>query len=115
TWINNGPSPADLSYFGTNGLQATPSQPATMKGGPGLKSTLISNLAGIVGQPRVIPLFSSFSGSGSNTQYTIVGFAGVTIVSATGQGSNIQVIVEPTAVIDTTATTGSGSGSTFVY
>jgi Flp pilus assembly protein TadG len=114
-WIDNGPSPSDLSYFGDKGLQATPSQPATLKGGPGLKNTLVSNLAGIVGQPRVIPLFSSFSGSGSNTQYTIVGFAGVTIVSATGHGSKFQVIVEPTAVTDTTATTGSGSFSTFVY
>jgi hypothetical protein len=86
-----------------------------MKGGPGLKSTLVSNLADIVGQPRVVPLFSSYSGNGANTQYTVVGFAGITIVSATGHGSNIQVIVQPTIVTDPTATTGNGSGASFVY
>jgi hypothetical protein len=103
-----------LSYFGSDGFQATPSHPATCAGGPGLKSTLVSNLAGIVGQQRIVPLFSSYSGNGSNTQYTIVGFAGITIVSATGSGSSISVIVQPMVVTDLTATTGSGNSS-FVY
>lgn len=114
-WIDHGPTQTDLNFFGANGLQATPSHPATVAGGPGMKSTLISNLSGIVGQPRIMPLFSSYSGNGSNTQYTIVGFAGITIVSATGSGSNIQVIAQPIAVTDLTATTGNGSGSSFVY
>jgi Flp pilus assembly protein TadG len=114
-WILNGPSPTDLSSFGSNGLQATPSAPATLKGGPGLKSVLQTYLQDIVGQQRIVPLFSSYSGNGSNTQYAIVGFAGVTIVSATGRGSNMQVIVQPIVVVDSTATTGSGGGSSFVY
>jgi Flp pilus assembly protein TadG len=114
-WILNGPSPADLSYFGSNGLQATPNAPATVNGGPGLKSVLQTYLQDVIGQERIVPLFSSYSGNGSNTQYTIVGFAGVTIVSATGSGSNMQIIVQPIAVVDPTATTGSGSGSSFVY
>ncbi|MBI3839437.1 MAG: hypothetical protein HY288_16075, partial [Planctomycetia bacterium] len=116
-WIEYGPTPADLNYFGTNGLQATPSSPATVKGGPGLKSTLVSDLASVVGQPRAVALFSSYSGNGSNTQYTIVGFAGITIVSASGNGSNIQIVFQPAIVTDPTATTGgdSVSGSSFVY
>jgi Flp pilus assembly protein TadG len=114
-WITNGPSPTDLSYFGTNGLQATPGDPATLKGGPGLKSVLQTYLQDVIGEERIVPLFSSYSGNGSNTQYTIVGFAGVTIVSATGRGSNMQIIVQPIATVDSTATTGSGSGSSFVY
>jgi hypothetical protein len=44
-----------------------------------------------------------------------VGFAGVTIVSATGQGNNVQIIVQPIVTVDSTATTGSGGGSSFVY
>ncbi len=117
-WIDNGASPSDLSYFGSDGLQATPSNPATMAGGPGLKSTLVSDLASVVGQPREVPLFSSVSGNGANTQYTVVGFAGVTIVSATGSGHNIQVVVQPTTVIDPTAVSNSNygaSGSSFIY
>jgi Flp pilus assembly protein TadG len=115
TWIQNGATPSDLSYFGSNGFQATASSPATCAGNPGLKSTLCSDLTAIVGQPRIVPLFSSYSGTGSNSTYTIVGFAGITIVSATGNGSGIQVIVQPMAVTDLTGTTGSGSGSSFVY
>jgi hypothetical protein len=114
-WITNGPSSSDLSYFGANGLQATPSQPATLQGGPGLKSDLVTDLANIVGQTREVPLFSAYSGNGGNTTYTIVGFAGVTIVSATGHGSNIQVVVQPVVVDDPTATTGSGTNSSFIY
>ncbi|MBI3839439.1 MAG: hypothetical protein HY288_16085 [Planctomycetia bacterium] len=114
-WIDHGAAPSDLNYFGTNGLQATPSSPATLDGGPGLKSTLETNLAGIVGQPRAVPLFSQYSEQGSNSQYKIVGFVGITVVSATGNGSKMQIIIQPTSVVDSTATTGSGSGSSFVY
>jgi hypothetical protein len=114
SWIRNGSTPSDLSYFGGNGFQATPTSPATCAGGPGLKSTLISDLASIVGQSRIVPLFSSYSGNGSNTEYTIVGFAGVTIVSATGSGSNISVMIQPMVVIDSTATTGTGGNSSFI-
>jgi Flp pilus assembly protein TadG len=114
-WILNGSSPADLSYFGSDGLHATPSAPASLAGGPALKSTLQTNLADIIGQPRIVPLFSSYTGQGSNTRYTIVGFAGVTIVSATGRGNNLQIIVQPIVTVDSTATTGRGSSSSFVY
>jgi Flp pilus assembly protein TadG len=114
-WILHGPSPSDLNYFGSNGLQATPSDPATLKGGPGLTSVLQTYLQDIIGEARIVPLFSSYSEQGSNAQYTIVGFAGVTIVSATGSGSNMQIIVQPIATVDSTATTGPGSGSSFVY
>lgn len=117
-WILNGPSPSDLQSFGTNGFQASAGSPISVKGGPGLKSTLVSDLAAIAGQQRVVPLFSSYKGNGSNTYYTITGFAGVTIVSATGNGSNISVVLQPTIVIDPTATyttNGSTSSAQFVY
>jgi Flp pilus assembly protein TadG len=111
-WINNGPSSSDLSYFGANGLQATPDSPATVTAGPGLKSTLQSDMQAVIGQPRSVLLFSSYTSKGS---YTIVGFAGVTIVKATGSGNNMQVAVQPMVVVDSTATTGNGSGSNFIY
>jgi hypothetical protein len=118
TWIDNGGSPSDMAYFGSNGLQATPSSPLTMKGGPGLKSTLQNNLQNAIGQPRVIPPFSSCTGNGNNTSYTVVGFAGVTIVRASGQGNNMQVTVQPIVVIDPTTTTSStswGNSNRFIY
>ena len=116
-WIINGPSPSDLSGFGANGLQATPQQPATLQAGTGLKSSLIDDLQAVVGQPRAVALYSSYSGSGSGGTYTIVGFAGVTIVSATGSGSKISVVFQPSIVIDPTVTTDTTTQSytEFVY
>lgn len=68
-----------------------------------------------------MPLFSSYSGQGSNTYYTVVGFAGVTVVKASGSGSNISIAFQPMLAIDPTATSvlsGSSNGgivTQFVY
>lgn len=118
TWIANGSSPSDMAHFGPNGIQASLTNPVRMKGGPGLKSTLVSDLQAIVGLQRIIPLYSTYDGTGSNTYYDIVGFAGVTIVKAEGSGSNIDIRVQPISVVDRTATTGSASVnnvSRFIY
>jgi len=115
-WILNGPTPADIATFGANGFQATPSNPTIVKGGPGMKSVLVSDLASIIGQSRVLPVFSAYSGEGSNTFYTIVGFVGVTVVQATGHGSGEQISFQPMPVIDPTATsTTNSTGSTTQY
>src|SRR5262249_16532848 len=117
-WIANGSSPSDLASFGSDGLQASLTKPARMSGGPGLKSTLVSDLQAIIGLPRIIPLYSTYAGQGSNTYYDIVGFAGVTIVKAEGNGNNIDIRVQPISVVDRTATTGAASVnnvSRFVY
>lgn len=112
SWIDNGPSSCDLSYLANNYLlPATAESPKAWKGGPGLKSTLQSNFAGIVGLPRLMPIFAPIttspyqaaSGQGSNTYYNIVGFVGVKITQATGNGSNMNISVEPCAVLDPTA------------
>jgi Flp pilus assembly protein TadG len=120
-WINNGPSPSDLQSFGVNGLQVgSLIQPLTLKGSTGIQSTLQSNLAGIIGQPRILPLYSTVTGPGNNATYTIVAFVGVTVVEATGRGnSGIQIVIQPTSVIDPTATLGpvpaTGVTSQFVF
>jgi Flp pilus assembly protein TadG len=116
-WIVNGPSYSDLAGFGPNGLQATPQQPATLQAGTGLKSSLVGDLNAVVGQPRAIALYSSYSGSGSGGTYTIVGFAGVTIVSASGSGSHINIVFQPTVLIDPTVTTDTTTQTVteFVY
>ncbi len=119
SWILNGPTPADIATFGANGFQATPSNPTIVKGGPGMKSVLVSDLNAIIGESRVLPVFSTYSGNGSNTYYTIVGFVGVTVVQATGHGSNEQISFQPMPIVDPTATsttsTSTGSISQYVY
>ena len=117
-WIRDGASPAELSTYGPNGIQATPTSPCTIEAGPGMKSSLVSDFASVIGQPRAIPLYSSYSGSGAGGTYTIVGFAGVTIVSASGSGNSISIVFQPTILIDSTATRSSSAQTNvtqFVY
>lgn len=109
-WINNGPSATDLSYLKTHQqLPVSPGSPSTWSAGPGMKSTLQSDFAAIVGQPRLIPLYDgSLASSGG---YPIVGFAGVVITEADGRGSNMNISVQPAAVIDPTGLGGVTAGT----
>lgn len=116
-WIEYGASPSDLTYFGYNGLVASVDSPATVQGGPGLKSDLQSSFQSIIGKPRILPLYKSYTGTGSNTFYQIVAFAGVTFVKAEGSGSKMDLAVQPCIVIDSTtqSDTSLSSSTTGVY
>jgi len=110
-WIDNGPTPADLTYLDThNLLPVSPQQPAYWAAGPGMKSTLQTDFASIMGEARLVPLYDGSLGSQGNG-YPIVGFAGVTITQATGRGSNMNISVQPALVIDPTAVGGSPAGT----
>lgn len=54
-----------------------------------------NELASIMGDPRIIPIFDDFSGNGNNTMYRIVEYAGVRImdVKLIGKISNKRVII----------------------
>ena len=118
-WIRSGPTAYDMSGFGPSGIQATPESPLMLPGGTGMKSALMEDLRSVIGQPRVVPLYSSYTGNGNNRQFAIVGFAGISIVSATGTGSHMQLVAQPAIVIDTTATSTTDTSTTtvteFVY
>ncbi len=112
SWVSNGPTSADLQYLQNNGLvPVSSSAPQSWKGSPGLKSSLSSDFAGAMGQPRLLPVFQpvstspyqAASGNGSNASYQIVGFVGVTITQASGNGNNMNISIQPTAVADPTA------------
>ncbi len=111
-WILNGASASDLQYLANNGFYpVSQTSPKAWKGSPGLRSTLTSDFASIIGQPRLLPLFQpasmnpyqAASGNGSNTTYNIVGFVGVTVTTATGSGNNMNITVQPCSVLDPTA------------
>ncbi|HEX5106104.1 MAG TPA: hypothetical protein VFV87_19930, partial [Pirellulaceae bacterium] len=110
-WIRSGPTPYDMGGFGPAGIQATPENPIVLAGSTGMKSSLVDDLQSVVGQPRVLPIYSSYSGNGGNRKFTIVGFAGMSIVKAGGSGNSMFLLCQPTIVIDPTSTT-SGSTST---
>lgn len=73
----------------------------TLNGDTGISAGVKDELASIIGQPRIIPIFSSVSGNGNNAQYTIVKWVGVRIlkVKLTGAMSSKQVIIQPAPII----------------
>jgi Flp pilus assembly protein TadG len=119
-WVVNGPSPADIQYLVDNQmLPVSLSGPEDWDGSPGLKSNLsdaFGDLA-ISGVPKLLPLFrpvstnpyQAASGQGSNSEYDIVGFAGVVISAGGGHGGSLELSVQPCAVIDATAVFQVGS------
>jgi hypothetical protein len=118
SWIDNGPASSDLQYLDSHNLvPASNSSPTVWSAGPGLKSSLQSDFASVMGQGRLIPVFQPVSqspyqaanGNGNNTTYNIVGFVGVTISQADGSGNNMTISVQPSVTIDPTATYPSSS------
>jgi hypothetical protein len=98
--IIHGISAGDLAALGKP-LVFGPNGTMTLNGDTGISAGMQDELASIVGQKRIIPIFSSVSGSGNNADYTIVKWAGVRIleVDLTGSMSTKRVIAQPAAVV----------------
>ena len=115
--IRYGVSADDLDYFGGE-LMLGSDGTLQLSGDTGLSAALKDDLVAIKGMPRAIPLFSSVTGPGNNSMFTVVGFAGINImeVKLTGSMNSKKVIIQPAYVVDDAALTGPGSGSSyFVY
>lgn len=111
-WIRNGPSDADLASFGANGLQV----PLDLHGGPGLKATEEDAFRSIIGQPRTLVVYDSYSASGSNTTYHVVHFVGATVVAVDLKGKDKYVTIQLTPTIDPAAVrTGNPAATTLIY
>jgi Flp pilus assembly protein TadG len=113
-----GPNANDLSYFPNNTIQLDPTtNTLILQGDTGISAGVKDELASIIGQPRIIPLYSSVSGPGNNARYTIVAFAGITIteVVLTGSLSSKHVTIQPCFVIDPNAVANGSSSSTSYF
>lgn len=112
-WIDDGQTPNDLQYLIDHDmLPVSTTAPKWWKAGPGMKSTLLDNFQGVLGQPNLIPLFTPHQGtpgssdyqaargSGSNAEYNVVGFVGIMVSYAEGQGSGMDISLQPMAVVD---------------
>jgi hypothetical protein len=71
-----------------------------LNGDTGISAGVKDDLASVMGEPRIIPIFRDVSGPGNNAQYTIVAFAGVRILEVvlTGKMSGKRVIIQPARV-----------------
>jgi Flp pilus assembly protein TadG len=112
-WIDNGQSAQDLQYLRDSGkVPVSPTAPQDWAPGMGLKSTLGANFMGIIGQPRLVPLYDGSLNPNNYVGYPIIGFAGIYISAASGEGGNMIICIQPMFVLDPTTFGGSPTGTT---
>jgi hypothetical protein len=115
----HGISPADLAFHGGK-LELDENNELELNGDTGISAGIKDELASIIGQTRIIPIFSEVEGPGNNAQYTIVKWVGVRImeVKLTGPMNKKRVIVQPAKIITRGAIPAEPGGpqtSTLVY
>lgn len=110
--IVDGISEADLNELGKPLVFDDEGQ-LTLNGDTGISAGVKDELASIIGQTRVIPIFSSVSGNGNNATYRIVKWAGVRIldVKLTGPMAKKMVLVQPTSTVSRNVVVGTSAGS----
>ena len=98
--ILNGLSSSDLAAYGGK-LTLNSNGTLMLAGNPGISAGMKSALSSIIGEPRIIPIFSQVSGNGANAQYTIVEFVSVRVlqVQLTGSMSSKALIIQPSGMI----------------
>jgi len=87
--IEFGVSTSDLAVLGG---ELVP--PFELQGDPGISAGIKSALTSIVGQKRIMPIFSSVSGNGNNAEFIISKFVAVRIVSVKLTGRNKYLWVQ---------------------
>jgi Flp pilus assembly protein TadG len=111
--IQYGLSASDLASLGGS-LQLDSTGNLYLPAKPGISAGTKSALAAIIGQTRIIPIFSSCSGNGANCTYDIVQFVGVRVldVCLTGSMCSKHLTVQPAWVYTRGAmAAGAGGGS----
>ncbi|HEY2415538.1 MAG TPA: TadG family pilus assembly protein [Pirellulaceae bacterium] len=108
---------SDLAHLGGS-IQFNSSGVLHLNGDTGISAGVKDELASIIGQPRMIPIFSSVVGPGNNADYTIVKFVGIRIldVKLTGSMSTKHVTIQPCNVVIKGGIYSSGATTTqYVY
>lgn len=97
--IREGVNADDLAHLDGK-IELGPDGTLQLNGDTGISAGVKDDLAGIRGQPRIIPIFSEVSGPGNNAQYVIVQFAGVRIMDVvlTGKMTSRRVMIQPARV-----------------
>ncbi len=93
-----GISASDLAYHGGS-LTFNEAGELYLKGDPGISAGFKDELASIIGQTRMIPIFKDLTGNGNNAVYTIVAFVGVRILDVKLTGRNKFLMIQPAGVV----------------
>ena len=87
--ILHGISPSDMAYHGGK-LEFDSAGKLPLNGDTGISAGVKDEMTSIMGQPRVIPIFSTVTGNGNNANYTIVKWQGIRIMNVKLTGSMSQ-------------------------
>ena len=98
--ILDGISAQDMDDLGQS-LEFDANGELELNGDTGLSAGIKSQLAEIIGETRIIPIFTSVHGNGNNATYTIVRFEGVRIldVKLTGPRKKKHLTIQPAPTI----------------
>ena len=118
--ILEGVSPADMSALADEGrsLEFDVNGSTLLNGDTGISAGVKDELASIMGQPKIIPVFASVSGNGNNAEYTVVKWQGVRVmaVKLTGSMSQKHVMIQVAPVVSKgVVPSTSSSSSSYVY
>ncbi len=112
--ILNGVTEADLAHHG--GKLQFENGEILLNGDTGISAAVKAQLEAIVGETRIVPVFSAVVNPGNNCQYTIVRFVGIRILDVQLTGINKSVTIQPAMVKVTGGIPGSGPPqSNFVH
>lgn len=95
--IEEGVSADDLAYHGGR-IELDSNGELILNGDTGISAGMKSSLESIKGRPSVIMLYTTVSGNGNTTNYTIVKFVGIRVVDVKLTGKNKRITVQPTQV-----------------
>ncbi len=107
--ILDGVSAEDLSYHGGK-LELDERGELALGGDPGISTGIKSALERIVGETRIVPIFSEVDGSGDTAVFKIVQFVGVRLVEVDLTGDNKRVMMQPANIVILGGIPASGSG-----
>ena len=116
--ILGGVTAADLSHHGGE-LVFDEYGNIYLNGDTGISAGIKDDLASIIGEPKVVPIFRQVTGNGNNATYQIVDFVGIRVldVKLTGSMSSKRVTIQPASIVCTGTVYDPGSTSTghFIY
>jgi hypothetical protein len=118
--ILEGISPQDMQDLLDSGrqLEFDSTGNLDLNGDTGISAGVKDDLSAIIGEPRVIPVFSTVVGPGNNAEYTIVKWFGIRImaVKLTGPMSKKHVTIQAAPIVMKGVVPADGTGtSAYVY
>ncbi len=96
--IRHGLSPADFNFHG-GALDLGEEGRLVLGGKPGMRASLASAFDSIVGELRIIPVFTEVTGNGNNTKYTLVQWVAVRVMHVNFRGNPKQVWIQPATIM----------------